>query len=236
MAGFKANPNVAAIWVAIANFVGTAIALRLVDRIGRRTLLLRATAAATVALALLALALGQIDTGLATDGTAKGLASRPSAWTYVCLLSMVFFLFFYALGLGIVPWLVQSEVFSGSIRGIGGGVATATNWCTNLLTSATFLDLMRFISPQGCFWLYSAVGVVTFVFAYTQLPELAGMSINDVQAALEGSLHASTEAQDRAYTALPRHEHGEANQDDVFGIGDDPELDQAGSPTRPPTA
>jgi SP family myo-inositol transporter-like MFS transporter 13 len=56
---------------------------------------------------------------------------------------MVFFLFFYALGLGIVPWLVQSEIFSGDVRGVGGGLATATNWTCNLFISATYLDLVR---------------------------------------------------------------------------------------------
>lgn len=90
MAGFKTNPNVAAIWIAIANFAGTAIALRLIDRVGRRTLLLRATAGATVALACLALALGQIDTGEVTDSaTPIGVEHPPpGAWTYICLLAV----------------------------------------------------------------------------------------------------------------------------------------------------
>lgn len=56
---------------------------------------------------------------------------------------MVFFLFFYAVGIGIVPWLVQSEIFSGDVRGVGGGLATATNWTCNLIISATYLDLVR---------------------------------------------------------------------------------------------
>lgn len=89
MAGFHANPNVAAIWVAVANFAGTAIALRLVDRMGRRTLLLRATAAATVALACLAIALGQIDTGDVTDSAR--LPDTPSStgiWPYICLIAV----------------------------------------------------------------------------------------------------------------------------------------------------
>ena len=55
---------------------------------------------------------------------------------------MVLFTLFYALGLGIVPWLVISEVFAGPVRGVGGGVATACNWIANLAVSATFLDLV----------------------------------------------------------------------------------------------
>lgn len=62
---------------------------------------------------------------------------------------MVFFLFFYAVGIGIVPWLVQSEIFSGDVRGVGGGLATATNWTCNLIISATYLDLVRGASLKG---------------------------------------------------------------------------------------
>lgn len=189
MAGFNANPNLAAIWVALANFIGTIAALRLVDSIGRRKLLLRATAAATISLAFLAISLGQIDTGSVSDQSDTTPSTPPSvhptAWAYISLIAMVFFLFFYALGIGIVPWLVQSEIFSGSVRGVGGGLATATNWSMNLLTSATFLDLVRIITPQGSFWLYTIVGALTWIFAYTYLPELKGVSINDVQAALD---------------------------------------------------
>lgn len=222
MAGFNANPNLAAIWVALANFIGTVIALRLVDSIGRRKLLLRATAAATVSLAFLAISLGQIDTGGVTDhvGTSPP-AVHPSPWAYICLIAMVLFLFFYALGIGIVPWLVQSEVFSSSVRGVGAGLATATNWSMNLLTSATFLDLVRLITPQGSFWLYAIVGALTWTFAYTYLPELKGISINDVQAALDSDDPFRSQNGTRgAYAPLNRQDDRN-EEDDAFDSRDD---------------
>ncbi|UZJ57439.1 hypothetical protein CBS101457_006759 [Exobasidium rhododendri] len=193
MAGFKANPNSAAIAIAVANLIGTAIALRLVDRIGRRKLLLQATAAATIALIGLSIALSQIPTGEVTDSQAMktddgAILEHPpaGALAYVSLVAMVFFLFFYALGLGIVPWLVQSEIFSGDVRGVGGGLATATNWTCNLIISATYLDLVRVVTPAGSFGIFAGVGALTWIFAYYQLPELSGVSLNDVQSAFGG--------------------------------------------------
>lgn len=53
-----------------------------------------------------------------------------------------------------------------------------------------FIVYPAVITPQGSFWLYSGVGALTWLFAYTQLPELMGVSINDVEAALEGSMNA----------------------------------------------
>lgn len=263
MAGFKTNPNAAAISIAVANLLGTAIALRLVDRIGRRRLLLNATAAATIALACLAIALSQIDTGDVTDseGVASADAHPPAGpWAYISLFAvstgtrqqlawppltlpipaqMVFFLFFYALGLGIVPWLVQSEVFSGDVRGVGGGLATATNWTCNLIISATYLDLVRgkclqtgrgcklccrsrhpflVVTPAGSFGLFAGVGAATWLFAYLQLPELSGVSINDVQSAMGGSSYPNTRA---GYTAVPRQVNvaDDGSDDDDDGDG-----------------
>ena len=97
---------------------------------------------------------------------------------------MVFFLFFYALGIGIVPWLVQSEIFAGDVRGVGGGLATATNWTCNLIISATYLDLVSLVTPAGSFGLFALVGILTWAFAYYHLPELSGVSLNDVHSAL----------------------------------------------------
>lgn len=118
LAGFRTNPNSAAVAVAIANFVGTAIAMRFVDRWGRRRLLLNATAVAAVCLALLALALGMIDTGDVVDDEAVGKVAAAvtdktgngGPWPYLCLTAMVLFLFFYALGLGIVPVRKQAHL------------------------------------------------------------------------------------------------------------------------------
>ncbi|CEH14966.1 Predicted transporter (major facilitator superfamily) [Ceraceosorus bombacis] len=129
MCGFVANPNLAALGVALANFVGTLIALRLVDRLGRRRLLLGATAACSIALAALAFSIGRIRLGDVTDGrdvlkgTMTGASSSsessvasllhgrqnardqesPGPWAYASLAAMTLFIFCYALGLGIIP-------------------------------------------------------------------------------------------------------------------------------------
>jgi hypothetical protein len=72
--------------VAVGNFLGTCLALRLVDRLGRRRLLLGATAAASVALSMLAVSLGQIRMKDVVDGQGDGPAGEQAgAWAYVSL-------------------------------------------------------------------------------------------------------------------------------------------------------
>lgn len=128
-AGFKSNPTQASILIALANFVGTAITMKIVDRVGRRKLLLRTILGVVVGLFLLGWSyfmLGDGDEAGNVDQAVKG-------WAWVSLISvsiegnncfldqvltysvsisskqMVIFTFSYSLGLGIVPWLVQSE-------------------------------------------------------------------------------------------------------------------------------
>lgn len=180
MAGFVDNPNAAAVGIAVANFVGTIAALRYLDTWGRRKLLLWTTIGMAVSLVLLSLSFSLIDIAStkATDSAAP-TAQSHSAWPYLSLVFMVIFTLNYALGMGIVPWLIQSEVFSGEVRSVGAGLATATNWSANLLISATFLHLVKWITPSGSFAVYALVAVLSWAFTYRYLPEMKGVSLSD---------------------------------------------------------
>ncbi|SOV06572.1 related to myo-inositol transporter [Ustilago sp. UG-2017a] len=207
MAGFVANPNAAAVGIAVANFVGTVVAMRYIDGWGRRKLLLYTTAAMTFCLVLVAIGFSQIDLGPVSGAPdAETISSSRSAWPYWTLVSMVLFTLSYALGLGIVPWLIQSEIFPGQVRGVGAGLATATNWSTNLLVSATFLHLVKLITPQGCFGLFSMVSAFSCAFTYWQLPEMAGVSLSDVNSAFGQAGRGSRGADRETYQAVPSAE------------------------------
>lgn len=89
MAGFHANPNLAAVSIAVANLIGTALALKLVDRIGRRRLLLNALAAAVVTLIGLSIALLQVSTKDVTDAAEVSPDhTGASPWAYVSLVAV----------------------------------------------------------------------------------------------------------------------------------------------------
>ncbi|KAH3757083.1 hypothetical protein Pelo_11111 [Pelomyxa schiedti] len=71
---------------------------------------------------------------------------------------------FFGIGMGPVPWCVNSEIYPIAVRGAGNGAATATNWLTNLFVSLSFLTLAKAVSLAGVFWIYSCVALVTLVF------------------------------------------------------------------------
>ncbi|GAA5858672.1 hypothetical protein JCM1840_006509 [Sporobolomyces johnsonii] len=171
-------PATFAIFVAVSNFACTLVALRLIDRVGRRTLLLRGLAGMAVGMGVLAGAFGFIpDEDEAEHGA--------GAAAYVALLGMVGFCCAYALSLGNVPWVVQSEVFNQDLRALGTGLATATNWIANLLVSSTFLHLSRALTPSGAFALYAFIALLGWLFTWRYLPETKGLSLEEVRGVFE---------------------------------------------------
>lgn len=208
MAGFVANPNAAAVGIAVANFIGTGVAMRYIDRWGRRKLMLYTTAAMALSLALVSIGFSQIHLGpVSGDPASAETRATGSAWPYWTLAFMVMFTLSYALGLGIVPWLIQAEIFTGQVRGLGAGLATATNWSTNLLVSATFLHLVKLITPQGCFGVFSVLSALSCGFTWWQLPETSGVSLSNVQTAFGGQ--GRREGSREAYQAVPSAEDSE---------------------------
>lgn len=185
--GFE-SPTLTSLIVAITNFVFTLIALGLIDRIGRRRILLYSIP--FMALGLLLAAAGfsylSLEPSPATrdeDATAPaGEGEARSA--VVVLVSIMIYVASYALGLGNVPWM-QSELFPLSVRSVGSGVATATNWAANFAVGLTFLPLMDALSPSWTFVLYAAVCAVGYGFVWRIYPETAGLSLEEATALLD---------------------------------------------------
>ncbi len=116
-----------------------------------------------------------------TDWTLNaGCSSSTGGW--LALFSLVFYVAFFGVGLGTVPWTMQSEVFPTHVRGKANGLATATNWSSNLIVSMTFLTLCNKMSTAGAFWLYTAIGGAAWLFVYRFVPETKGKTLEQISA------------------------------------------------------
>ena len=92
----------------------------------------------------------------------------------------------FAVGLGPVFWLLIAEVYPLRLRGKAMGVATLANWGSNLVVALTFLSLVEALGRSGAFWLYAAVGVAAWLFAYFLVPETRGRSLEEIEAGWSG--------------------------------------------------
>ncbi len=168
MTGFHntSGQMLATISLGVINLVGTVIAFRLVDKFGRRQLLITGLIGMTLSLAVLAFSL---------NFTGNLLIA------YMALICLVVYVGFYALSVGCLFWLIAAEVFPLNVRGKSMSVVTAINWSTSLLLSITFLNLIQMMGISGAFWLYSVLNFLGLIFCYYMVPETKGISLEKIE-------------------------------------------------------
>ncbi|MFC4986400.1 MULTISPECIES: sugar porter family MFS transporter [Saliphagus] len=169
--------------IGVVNVVLTAVAILLVDRVGRRPLLLVGTAG-------MAVMLGVLGLGFFLPGL-SGIVG------YVTLGSMFLYVGFFAISLGPVFWLMISEIYPLHIRGTAEGVASVTNWGANFVVGLTFLPMVDLIGEGYSFWILGAFCVLAFYFIYTRVPETMNRSLEEIEDDLRANTAVGADA-DRA--------------------------------------
>lgn len=167
-AGIDSNSSaiLASLSVGIVNVLMTIVAVRLLDKTGRRTLLFIGVSGMSLSLFMLGGAfLG--DTGTLT--------------TVVAILSLMLFVSSFAISLGPIFWLLNAEIYPLSVRGKAASAGTMTNWFFNFAVSLTFLPLIAAAGQTGAFWIYGAVGLVTLWFCWKFVPETKGRSLEQIE-------------------------------------------------------
>jgi MFS family permease len=159
--------------VGITNVVFTIVAVLLLDRVGRRALLLTGTVVLMLALVVL--------------GVYFSSSTLQDQYGWLALAGLILFIAGFAIGLGPVFWLMISEIFPVGVRSKAMAAATIVNWGANFLVAQTFLSLSGWITRQGVFFLYAALAVLSIVFFALRVPETRGRSLEDIQSELTGS-------------------------------------------------
>ncbi|KAI4326485.1 hypothetical protein MLD38_031795 [Melastoma candidum] len=169
-AGFPSS--VGTITYAIIQVVITAIGAVLVDRAGRKPLLLISGSGLVLGCLLVALSFFLKVHEWAT--TVSPIFAVAGILLYIGSFSV---------GMGAVPWVVMSEIFPVNIKGVAGGFATLVNWFGAWLISYTFNYLMSW-SSYGTFLLYAAINLLGILFIVFVVPETKGRSLEQIQAAI----------------------------------------------------
>ncbi|KAF7874012.1 hypothetical protein EAF04_002684 [Stromatinia cepivora] len=175
--GFS-SPTLTSLSVALTNFILTCAALLLIDRIGRRRILLISIPIMILGLLLCSLGFHFIDLP-STLSTSTSPNPPPRLPPLLILFSLTLYTASFALGLGNVPWM-QSELFPLSVRSLGSSLSTCTNWSANFIIGLTFLPMMEFLSPQWTFVVYAGVCAVGWVAVWTVYPETRGLGLEEV--------------------------------------------------------
>ncbi|XP_030372317.1 facilitated trehalose transporter Tret1-2 homolog isoform X2 [Scaptodrosophila lebanonensis] len=173
------EPTLSAILVGVMQVVATFVSTLVVDKLGRRILLL----ASGVVMALSTTAIGVYFYLQDQD------ASSVSDLGWLPVASLCIFIIMFSIGYGPVPWLMMGELFATDIKGFAGSIAGTSNWVLAFLVTKTFTNLNAWLGNGGTFWLFAAITVIGVVFVFFAVPETKGKSLNEIQAELAGNRH-----------------------------------------------
>jgi MFS transporter, SP family, solute carrier family 2 (myo-inositol transporter), member 13 len=261
----------ASVWLsgftALAQVVGVAISISLVDRVGRRVLVLWSLSG--VALSLIGLGtsfyLARVSSepvvksdgscssvaamvwsgntsycydcsnihgcgfcnGMCIDDTELGPTNTSACsdegtnWIYdkchnpygwLSVFFMICYLFTFGIGMGGLPWTINSEIYPLAHRSLAVSYAASTNWICNLFVAASFLSITspQILTAYGAFWMYAAVSGVGVIWLFVVLPETKGLHLEDIDRLFQGK-----RGQVEGYDAVLETENGinEDNQD-----------------------
>ena len=148
--------------VSLINLFFTLFALWLVDRAGRRTLILAGTTVQFVSLAMIGWFYHIHGSGLAV------------------LIFVMSFVAGHAFGNGVACWVIISEIYPTKVRGRGMSIATTALWIVGYLGNQMFPILQKQFGSDGTFWLFSAGALLTIVLVGWLVPETKGRSLEEI--------------------------------------------------------
>ncbi len=176
--------NSLAIGVQGMQLVVTIASSLFMDRAGRKPLLiLAALGMAGSGTVLAAYYITQTCEG-GSDGS--DLRCVPVLGDMVAVGALYGFVFFYACGMGAIPWFLMGEIFPAGVKGQATAVCTAVNWLLafSVTKTVTVLESLFGGAPRGMGWVfvcYSSVSALAAVFVWFCVPETKGKSLNDIQ-------------------------------------------------------
>ncbi|CAH8392399.1 unnamed protein product [Eruca vesicaria subsp. sativa] len=145
------------------------LGLILVERWGRRPLLMASALGLCLSCIILALSFGL-----------KGLPGIINFTPTMAFIGVLTFNMMFAAGLGALPWIIMSEIFPMDMKVVAGSLVTITNWFTGWIVSYCF-NFMLLWSQSGTFSIFAMICGVTIIFAWCLVPETRGLTLEEIQ-------------------------------------------------------
>lgn len=165
----ESNSLLISVITSVTNVVVTLIAIWLVDRVGRKPILLTGST-------LMALSLGTMALAFAFAETVDGEVSLPGAWGPIALVAANLFVVGFGASWGPLVWVLLGEIFPSRIRGKALGVAAAAQWVANFLITVTFPVMSEWSLPLT-YGMYALFAALSFVYVAIKIPETKGMAL-----------------------------------------------------------
>lgn len=174
-AGSNIPPTIATIIIGVVQTIATYASSLLVERAGRRLLLLQSC----IIMGLCLIILG-VYFKLQLDSV------NVASFGWLPLVCLVLFIISFSMGFGPIPWMMMAELFPVEFRGPATGVTVITNWCLVFVVTLFFPIMKDAIGIYSCFWFFASFMVVCVFFVFFLIPETKGKTVTQIQAILAG--------------------------------------------------
>ncbi|XP_057747469.1 sugar transporter ERD6-like 6 isoform X2 [Arachis stenosperma] len=171
-AGIQSS-SAATVGLGAIQVIATGITTWLVDKSGRRLLLIISSSLMTVSLLVVSVA-------FYLEGVVSADSHLQNILATVSVVGLVVMVIGFSLGLGPIPWLIMSEILPVNIKSLAGSVATMTNWLTAWGITMT-ANLLLSWSSGGTFAIYMVVTAFTVFFTALWVPETKGRTLEEIQ-------------------------------------------------------
>ncbi|XP_053606396.1 facilitated trehalose transporter Tret1-2 homolog isoform X3 [Plodia interpunctella] len=176
-AGAAVPAAVATIIIGIIQVASTFSSSLVIDKLGRRILLLFST----LVMCLCSTALGTFFFLQDVHGADSNIVSSIS---WLPLLALSLFIIAFSIGLGPIPWMMAGELCTIEIKAFVSSTAGTFNWLLSFAVTSTFNALNQSIGSGQVFWLFASIMVVGFIFVFFIVPETKGKSVDEIQVML----------------------------------------------------
>ncbi|WP_460998310.1 sugar porter family MFS transporter [Trueperella pyogenes] len=173
--GFTGNLSVfIPVLTSVIGIIMTLIGMLVIDRVGRRPLLLWGAVGMFVSMLVAAVTF--------TRGTISetGAFNLAGAWAFIALVSVHLVYIIFCGTWGVVLWVFLGEIFPNQIRTAGLGVATAGNWIGGTLITFLFPVSKEYIGLSGTYFSYAAVGAILIWLVVRHIPETKGVELEEM--------------------------------------------------------
>ena len=159
----------------LVNILATIPAIMLIDRIGRKPLLLGGSVGMTLTLAAMAVVFA--TAGVGPDG--KPALSHMAAVAGLAAANL--YIVAFAVSWGPVMWVLLGEMFPNEIRGAALAISGATNWVANFTVTVSFLPLLKAVGLTGAYAFYAIAAAISLPFVWLTVCETKGKTLEQMK-------------------------------------------------------
>ncbi|XP_068706504.1 solute carrier family 2, facilitated glucose transporter member 8-like isoform X1 [Montipora foliosa] len=172
-AGFAENSTMVSILIGVIQFFAACVALTMIDRGGRRFLLIAGGAGMSASCFIM----GAYFYVTLNPEHSSGIPDI----SWVAVTSVAVYIVGFAMSWGPCTWLLMSELFPVKARGTFSGIATAFNWLCSFAVTKSFSAQLEVFTPAGTFWFFGGLAFCACVFVAVFVPETKGKSLEEIQ-------------------------------------------------------